>query len=158
MQRAEEHKKQTKLRYLRCCPPQGSGISDRTERMRPPRIVKQFIFHLFNTAAEKQQRSHTAPASHGRRARSARPFMNSSGRTYIMVENSLVPVSWINTVQIQSVSIDLSICAKMKRGIQPPLFGQRAEQRDTLMRGLLLLLAAPLVASWSAVTPANTRL
>lgn len=75
-----------------------------------------------------------------------------------MVENSLVPVSWINTVQIQSVSIDLSICAKMKRGIQPPLFGQRAEQHDTLMRGLLLFLAAPLVASWSAVTPANTRL
>lgn len=75
-----------------------------------------------------------------------------------MVENCLVPVSWINTVQIQSVSIDLSICTKMKRGIQLPLFGQRAEQRDTLMRGLVLLLAAPLVATWSGVTPANTKL
>lgn len=84
--------------------------------------------------------------------------MNSSGRIYVTVENSLLPVSWINTVQIQSVSIDLSACARVKRGIQPLLFGQGAEQRDTLMRGLLLFLAAPLVASWSRVTPANTRL
>lgn len=74
------------------------------------------------------------------------------------VENSLLLLSWMNTVQIQSVSIDLSVCTKMKRGFQPPLFSQRAKQRDTVTRGLLLFLAAPLVASWSRVTPANTRL
>lgn len=60
-----------------------------------------------------------------------------------MVENSLLPVSWINTVQIQSVSIDLSTCAKMKRGIQPPLFSQRAEQRDTLMGRLFAFTGRP---------------
>lgn len=60
------------------------------------------------------------------------------------MENSLVQVSWIKTVQIQSVSIDLSVCVKMKRGFQPPLFSQRAKQRDTLTRGLLLFPGRPI--------------
>lgn len=72
MQRAEEEKKQTKLWYLRCCPPQGSGISDRTERMRPTQIVKQFIFHLFSNFQlhlTRLQRNHNAHTRHQRPTR-----------------------------------------------------------------------------------------
>lgn len=41
--------------------------------------------------------------------------------------------------------MDLGIYVKMKEGIQLLVLIQSAEQHDTIMRGVLLLLAVPLV-------------
>lgn len=77
---------------------------------------------------------------------------------YIMVE-----IFWsrfpglIQTKYKVSASI-WAVTWKWKGGIQPPLFGQSTEQHDTVMRGVLLLLAVLLVGTWSGVTPGNTRL